>query len=97
MIEVQRRKDGIEITGHAHYAPHGQDIVCAAVSTLAQNLIASIEALTVDEIEYVIQSGTIVINHGNLSEAAWLLVDSFFVGCRLVADSYPDNVKVTKH
>lgn len=97
MIEVRRRSDGITVSGHARFAPHGQDIVCAAVSTLAQNLIASVEALTEDEIEYVVQSGKIDIKHGDLSEAAQLLVDSFFVGCQLVANSYPDNVKVTKH
>lgn len=96
MIEIQRRSDGIAISGHAHYAPRGQDIVCAAVSTLAQNLIASIEALTVDTIEYSVQSGKIDIKHGNLSEAGQLLVDSFFVGCELVANSYPDNVKLTE-
>lgn len=97
MIEITRRSDSITISGHAHYAPHGQDIVCAAVSTLAQNLIASIGVLTEDRIEYVVQSGKIDIKHGDLSEAAQLLVDSFFVGCELVANSYPANVKLTKH
>ena len=96
MIEITRRSDGITIKGHAHFAPRGQDIVCAAVSTLAQNLIASIETLTEDRIEYVVQSGKVDIKHGNLSEAAQLLVDSFFVGCELVANSYPDNVKLTE-
>lgn len=28
----------LEAQGHAEYAPHGQDIVCAAVSALAQTL-----------------------------------------------------------
>ena len=56
-----------------------------------------IETLTVDAIEYSMQSGKIDIKHGNLSEAAQLLVDSFFCGCQLVANSYPANVKVTKH
>lgn len=34
-----------EITGHADYAAHGSDIVCAAVSALALTTINSIEAL----------------------------------------------------
>lgn len=97
MIEVSRRSNGIAINGHAHYAEPGKDIVCAAVSTLAQNLIASIECLTEDKIEYVVQSGKIDIKHGNLSEAASLLVDSFFCGCQLIANSYPANVKMTEH
>ncbi len=34
--------------GHAGYAPRGSDIVCAAVSVLAQNTVNSIEHFTQD-------------------------------------------------
>jgi uncharacterized protein YsxB (DUF464 family) len=94
LIEVKQNSGNITIKGHAGYAPHGQDIVCAAVSTLAQNLIASIEALTVSEIQYDMQPGAVEIRYRNLSEAAQLLVDSFFVGIRMIADSYPENVRI---
>lgn len=97
MIEVTRKENGISIKGHAHYAEPGKDIVCAGVSTLVQNLIASIEIFTEDQIEYVMQPGTVHIKHGNLSEASQLLVDSFFVGINLIANSYPDYVRVSKH
>ncbi|MDD3503886.1 MAG: ribosomal-processing cysteine protease Prp [Eubacteriales bacterium] len=49
MIEISIRKDGITVSGHANYAPRGQDIVCAAVSTLAIALINSIKDLTEDK------------------------------------------------
>ena len=52
MIEVSVRKNEIKVSGHAMYAPHGQDIVCAGVSSLVRTLIRSIEDLTRDEIEY---------------------------------------------
>ena len=66
MIEISRFEGGITIKGHAGYAPLGQDIVCAGVSTLAQTLIASIEALTEDAIQYDIQSGWVEIKFGKL-------------------------------
>lgn len=94
MIEVTRHSDGITIKGHAGYAPRGQDIVCAAVSTLMYNLLASVEVLTTDKIKYTMMLGSTDIFYGNLSEAAMLLVDSFFVGIRMIADEYPDNVRV---
>lgn len=94
MIEVKQNSGNITIKGHAGYAPHGQDIVCAAVSTLAQNLIASIEALTDAEIQYDMQPGLVEIRYGALPEAAQLLVKSFFVGVRLIADNYPENVRI---
>ena len=34
MIEVRVRKNEIKVSGHAMYAPHGQDIVCAGVPAL---------------------------------------------------------------
>lgn len=36
MIEVSVRKNEIKVSGHAMYAPHGQDIVCAGVSSLVR-------------------------------------------------------------
>ena len=37
-----KQRDGFEISGHAQYAPHGQDIVCAAVSMLAITTVNSL-------------------------------------------------------
>lgn len=94
MIEVSVCKDGITVAGHARHAPPGHDIVCAAVSVLAQNLIKSIEDLTEDKIEYDMSSGRVDIKYGNLSEKSKTLVDSFFIGICSVAESYPENVVI---
>ena len=83
MIEVRIRPERIEIFGHAGYAEPGKDIVCAAVTALTQTLIQSIDDLTDDEIEY-----------RNLSEQSKTLVDSFFVGICLIAEEFPEYVKV---
>ena len=96
MIEVKRNSGSITIKGHAGYAPHGQDIVCAAVSTLVQNMVITITELTKDEIQYDMQPGAVEIRYGNLSADAQLLVDSFFIGIRLIANEYPSNVQVVQ-
>jgi uncharacterized protein YsxB (DUF464 family) len=96
VIEVKQNSDGISIKGHAHYAEPGKDIVCAGVSTLVQNLVASISGLTIDEIQYDMQPGSVEIKYRNLSEAAQLLVDSFFVGITLIANVYPENVRLVQ-
>lgn len=94
MIAVSVRQDGIKVSGHAGYAQHGQDIVCAAVSALTQTLIRSIEDLTSDKIEYEISPGKADIKYGNLSEKSKCLVDSFFIGVCMIADEYPENVRI---
>lgn len=94
MIRVMVRKDAITIKGHAGYAAAGQDIVCAGVSALTQTLIKSIEDLAADRIQYQISPGRVDIKCVNLSEKARIIVDSFFIGVCLIADEFPDHVRV---
>lgn len=94
MIEVKQNNEGISIKGHAHYAEPGKDIVCAGVSVLVQNLVASIETLTTDEIQYDMQPGSVEIRYRNLSEAGQLLVDSCLIGLRMIAEIYQAYVRV---
>lgn len=94
MIAVSVRKDKITVSGHAGYAEAGKDIVCAGVTALTMSLVKSINDLTDDKIEYEISPGRVDIHCGNLSEAGKLLVDSFFIGICLIAEEYPDNVRV---
>lgn len=98
MIEVKRHSNGIFIQGHAGYAPHGKDIVCAAVSTLVQTFLASVDELTADTIRVTetpqgqIQS----IQFERLSERAQVLLDALFIGIQMIADTYPANVRIVQ-
>lgn len=94
MIEVSVKEDGITVSGHAGYAEFGKDIICAGATSLVQTLIKSIEDLTEDEIEYEISPGRADIRYGNLSEKSKTLVDSFFIGMCLIADEFPENVRI---
>lgn len=94
MIAVSVRKDRITVSGHAGYAEAGKDIVCAGVTALTMSLVKSINDLTEDKIEYEISPGRVDIHCGNLSESGMLLVDSFFIGICLIAEKYPDHVRV---
>lgn len=94
MIEVRIRPERIEISGHAGYAEPGKDIVCAGVTALTQALIQSIDDLTDDEIEYRISPGKVEVEYRNLSEKSKTLVDSFFIGVSMIADEFPEYVRV---
>lgn len=82
------------ISGHAGYAPTGSDIVCAGVTALTQELIRSMEGLTDDRIETDIGSGMASIQFGDLSEKGRLLIDSFFIGICMIAEEFPDYVRI---
>lgn len=94
MIAVNVRLDGITIEGHAGYAETGKDIVCAGVTALVQGLIKSIEDLISDKIQYDITPGRADIHFKDLSGAGKLLVDSFFLGICLIADDFPEHIKL---
>ena len=88
------RKEEIKVSGHADYAVHGSDIVCAGITALTQTLIKSIKDLTDDKIEYEISPGRVDIKYGNLSEKSKTLVDSFFIGICMIADEFPEYIRI---
>ena len=91
MIVVRMREDGLTVDGHAGYAETGNDIVCAAVSVLAQNFANSVEALTEDEMECRIRNGHMDIKWESLSEQGRLLADSFFIGICSIVNTYGER------
>lgn len=94
MIVVSVHKDRMTVFGHAGYAETGKDIVCAGVTALVQTLVKSADNLTEDEIVYEISPGRADIYYGCLSEAGKLLVDAFFIGICLIADEFPEYVRI---
>ena len=43
VVKKNHRITGFQISGHAGYAAHGQDIVCAAVSFMATSVVNTLE------------------------------------------------------
>lgn len=91
MIVVKVTKTSVTVNGHAGYAKSGSDIICAAVSFLAENLVNSMDALTDDKIKCRYRDGCMDIYFENLSEQGMLLVDSFFVGICGLIHTYGDK------
>lgn len=95
MICITANRDKIVLTGHAGYAPKGQDIVCAAVSALTENLKQSIEKLTHSSVGFFdAQNYEIVPQY--LDDAGTVLLSSYMLGLQSVADAYPKYVQIEK-
>ena len=94
MIKVTITNNKISVIGHAEYAPHGQDIICAAVSALLQTFIMSVEELTDDKIICDISAGNADIKYKELSQQSMLLMSSFFIGIRAIAAEYPQYIHI---
>jgi len=88
---------GYKISGHADFAEYGSDIVCSAVSALAINCCNSICELTTDR--PVIKSddkngGYLMVNLSHPSPECELLLKSFELGIKSVAEDYGKYVKI---
>jgi uncharacterized protein YsxB (DUF464 family) len=118
MVKVKVRRDargainGFHITGHARYADHGSDIVCAGVSAVAQTAVLGLRQVAgipvqVDEgpgkldctvLEFT-QSGA-QPNPGETAEAvrqkAQAILEAMVVGLRDIEKDYPKHVRVSE-
>ncbi len=91
MITVIRSDHGLTVDGHAGFAETGNDIICAAVSALAQGLIHALSDLTEDEFLHNVRNGHIEIFYRDLSEQGKLLVDSFFLSIGDIQQTYGEK------
>jgi hypothetical protein len=95
MIEVYKIYKGFMIRGHADFAPSGQDIVCSAVSALAQSVYT-----TLTKRQYAmttrIESGNmqVVLHAPDWTSGA--IMDVLFDGAEQIAKQYPDHVTYHK-
>ena len=78
-----------ECSGHAEYAEKGQDVICAAVSTLVINTANSIEKLTNNNFKAYNDGNLIRYEFKSLpDEKATLLMDSLLLGLKEIQKEY---------
>lgn len=94
MTTVTIENNRLSVIGHAGYGKVGYDIVCAGISTLVFTLKESIELYTSDCVEFFIADGKVIASWTKLSEKGALLLNSFITGALMLANDYPDNIKV---
>ena len=88
---------GFAIQGHAGYAASGSDIVCAAVSVLAQNTVNSIEQFTQDGFTADVdeeEGGLYLKMELGYSKESKLLLDSLILGLQGIEEEYMDYLDV---
>ena len=90
--KTNRRITSVITVGHANYAPHGQDIVCAAVSVVLTGLLNEMERYST--IKYHTESGSVRLEILNPSAETDILMEFVKHTLEDVARVYPNNVKV---
>ncbi len=91
----------IQIQGHAGYAPAGQDIVCAAVSTLYETLKrvlpkGAIKAIKENEKVSVIEITPDPVMRWREEEEARDYLNFFLTGIEVIEQAYPKHVHLIR-
>lgn len=93
------RLAGLTVYGHAGFAPRGQDIICAAVSALAQTAVLGLEKQLQVVPEVHIEDGKLEcflpgdINAVDL-ERAQIVLTTVAAGLEAIAEAHRGYVKI---
>lgn len=103
-ITIAREHDNNRIVsfaveGHANYAKHGKDIVCAGVSAVSVGTVNAIEALAAVKLPVKMKNGWLSSSIPQLvdqiaDDKTQLLLESMIVMLDSIAQSYGDYVSV---
>jgi uncharacterized protein len=105
MIKIRIERDqrneiqAYTVTGHAMTAPHGQDLVCAAVSALAQTTILGFYEVLEQKPAYEITEGRLEcrimdsLDEKQRREAA-ILLKTMLAGFRNIQQQYPKVIAI---
>lgn len=95
MITITYNKNMVSITGHAEYAAHGNDIVCAGVSTA---FFYTCELITraKSEVEITTENDLFKINFKQMNDTDNLIFDTFIAILNEIQNKYTKNIKMSE-
>lgn len=88
---------GFEVTGHSGTADHGQDIVCAGVSSLTQTALLGLGEYLHRDLEYSVASGKLKMRlKGNPDNLTEVILQTMLLGLREIAKISPKAVRINE-
>lgn len=102
-IHVTKNSEGniteISATGHANYAKHGTDIVCAAVSVLFQSTLNGLTEIVKAEVDYEMSEAHMLIKPkitNDKNELINALLDTLELSLKGIFEEYPRHLNITR-
>jgi uncharacterized protein YsxB (DUF464 family) len=102
-IELDQRRCycGFSCSGHADYAKHGSDIVCAAISILTQTIVGALEEIVRAPLKVTADASTgylhcTWVNRPNQVKRIKLLIQTLILGLTAIQTKYPNHISLTE-
>ncbi len=92
---------GFKITGHSGYDAHGKDIVCSAVSVLAQTTLLGLLKVAEVDVAYKIDEGYLTCNlNEEVSGARHIMckaiLETMYEGLKSIKESYMKYIDIVE-
>lgn len=94
MINVSKKNNIIEITGHAGFADYGKDIVCASVSSIVITTVNGILEINRDALKYEQKKDKLVIEVLKDEKIIKVLINNMMNLLKELSNNYPKNIKI---
>ena len=95
MIKVNYNNQSIKVSGHANFDTHGNDIVCASVSSIIYTTINGILNIDNNSISYK-DDEVLEINILKNDDITMKLVNNMLDLLKELERQYPKNIKIVK-
>jgi len=96
--QTEGKVSGFSVSGHSGTAEYGKDIVCAAVSTLAQTALLGVGKHLHRSLEYKVASGDLYMKlkdePDDLTEA---ILETMILGFLEIENINPQSVRISEH
>lgn len=98
MIQITIKHDkekniiGYTMEGHSGYSDEGSDIICAAVSALAQTALLGLLKQAPDSVAYDMDDGYLSVKLDRTSGACQVILETMVLGLQEIAKQYDTYV-----
>lgn len=86
----------ISIDGHADSGPHGQDLVCSAVSMVGISMLNALDIYAKDTFCYEINTGHIMVEINDITEANQWILKVIKVQLESCEENYKKFIRIKK-
>ena len=90
LIKKDDQYISLEVVGHANYAEHGQDLVCAAVSAIVTGGFNAFNENDINECS--LKEGYASVNV--ISQRGLVILETIIVQLKTIENQYPKNIKI---
>ncbi len=91
--QIQR----IKVTGHADFGPHGQDLVCAGVSSITVGILNALDLLANDSCQFKMDAGLVLIEVLDCNNATvQTILQTLVIQLTTMEESYQKFIRINK-